>query len=103
MKNYWLSSGFYALLNQLTQLIFNLGTVMILFRVLDKETFGVWVLFLTITSFIEIGRTGLLQNGLITFLNTSEKSEHAKINTASLFLNMSLSIVFVLLLTMGGG
>jgi O-antigen/teichoic acid export membrane protein len=102
MKNYWYSAGFYALLNQLTQLVFNLGTVMILFRVLDKETFGVWVIFLTVTAFIEIGRSGLLQNSLMTFLNTTPQLEHAKINTASLFLNIVLSSVFVLLLLFGG-
>jgi lipopolysaccharide exporter len=75
---------------------------MILFRVLDKETFGVWVIFLTITTFIEIGRTGLLQNGLMTFLNSTPQLEHSKINTASLFLNLSLTTAFVLLLLSGG-
>ncbi len=101
MKNYWLSSGFYSLLNQLTQMIFNLGTVAILWRILDKETCGVWVIYMTITAFIEIGRTGLLQNGLITFMNTAPQSEHGKINTASLFLSLSLSFLFILLLILG--
>jgi O-antigen/teichoic acid export membrane protein len=102
VKNYWLKSGFYALLNQLTQLIFNLGTVVILWRELDEKTCGVWVLYLTITAFIEIGRTGLLQNGLMTYLNKSDKKEHAAINTASLFLNVSLSLICVLVLLLGG-
>ncbi len=102
MKNYWLSSGFYALLNQLFQMMFNLGTVFILWRVLDEKTCGVWALFLMITSFIEIGRTGLLQNGLVSFLNQTPQYEHAKINTASLFLSLSLSFLCVLLLVFGG-
>ena len=98
MKNYWLKSGFYSLLNQLTQMIFNLGSVIILWRVLDKESCSVWVIYMTITAFIEIGRTGLLQNGLMTFLNQTPQYEHAKINKASLFLNLSLSVLVVLLL-----
>jgi lipopolysaccharide exporter len=81
---------------------FNLGTVAILFRSLDKTTCGEWVIYSAITAFIEIGRTGLLQNGLITYLNTSPKSEHSKINAASLFLNLSLSVIFVAMLLMGG-
>jgi lipopolysaccharide exporter len=101
-KNYWITSGFYALLNQLSQLIFNLGTVAIIWRVLDEKACGVWVLYLTITAFIEVGRTGLLQNGLMRFLASTPASEHAKINTASLFLSLSLSVLFVLGLLFGG-
>jgi lipopolysaccharide exporter len=102
MNNYWLKSGFYALLNQLTQLIFSLGTVAIIWRALDEKACGVWVLYLTITAFIEVGRTGLLQNGLMRFLAQTPQSEHAKINTASLFLSVSLSVLFVLGLIFGG-
>ena len=97
-KNYWLKSGFYSLLNQLTQMVFNLGAFVLLLRILDKETCSVWVIFMTITAFLEIGRTGLLQNGLMTFLNQTDASEHAKINTASFFLSLSLSFIFVVLL-----
>ena len=97
-KNYWLKSGFYSLLNQLTQMVFNLGSFVLLLRVLDKETCSIWVIYMTITAFLEVGRTGLLQNGLMTFLNQTEESEHAKINTASFFLSLSLSLIFVVLL-----
>jgi lipopolysaccharide exporter len=97
-KNYWLKSGFYSLLNQLTQMVFNLGSFVMLLRILDKETCSVWVIYMTITAFLEIGRTGLLQNGLMTFLNQTDESEHAKINTASFFLSLSLSLIFVVLL-----
>jgi lipopolysaccharide exporter len=103
LKNYWLKSGFYSLLNQLTQMIFNLGSVIILWRVLDKESCSVWVIYMTMTAFIEVGRTGLLQNGLMTFLNQTPPYEHAKINKASLFLNISLSIIVVFLLLMSSG
>jgi lipopolysaccharide exporter len=97
-NNYWLTSGFYSLLNQLTMLFFNLGTVFILWRVLDKPTCSIWVIFLLITSFIEVGRTGLLQNGLMTYLSSNALSEHGKINTASLFLNLTLSVIFAIFL-----
>jgi lipopolysaccharide exporter len=75
---------------------------MILWRELDETSCSVWVLFLTITSFIEVGRTGLLQNGLMTFLSKNDASKHSAINTASLFLNMSLSVIFVVLLLICG-
>ncbi len=100
--SYWLSSGFYALLNQLTQMVFNLGSVMLLLRMLDKQTCGSWILFMTLTSFIEVARTGLLQNGMISFLSTAPKSEYPKILTASVVLNLGLSFVFAALI-LGGG
>lgn len=101
-NNYWVSSGFYALLNQVTMLLFNLGTVFILWRVLDKATCSVWVIYMLITSFIEVGRTGLLQNGLMTYLSQTPQSEHPKINTASLFLSLVLSIIFSIVLVVFG-
>lgn len=103
MKNYWFKSGFYSLLNQLTMMVFNLGSHIILLRVLDKATCSVWVLYMTITAFIEVGRTGLLQNGLMTFLNQTPQYEHSKINKASLFLNLSLSVLVVFLLLLSSG
>ena len=80
---------------------FNLGTVAILWPALDLGTCSVWVSYMVITSFIEVGRTGLLQNGLMAYLNITPMSEHAKINASSLFLNLSLSVVFVIMLLLG--
>ncbi|MEO0044479.1 MAG: hypothetical protein RL329_3927 [Bacteroidota bacterium] len=101
MKSYWLQSGFFTLLDKLTQMAFNLGGILILLRLLDKETSSAWALFLTVTAFIEIGRTGLLQNGMVTYLTTTEKTEHPKILSASLFLNLSLSTMCVIGLFIG--
>lgn len=100
-KSYWLSSGFYALLDRLTQMVFNLGGVVLLFRMLDKGTCSVWVIFLTVTSFIEVARIGLLQNGMISFLASADKREHPKILTASVVLNVALSVFCAFLLVLG--
>ncbi len=81
--------------------MFGFGGVILLFRVLPKETYGVWVLFLSITSILEVGRIGLLQNAMIKYLATSSGDEETgKITTASLVLNglMTLGIVAFLLL-----
>ncbi len=98
MKNYWIKSGFYSLLNQVTQMIFNLGSVVLLWRMLGKDVCSVWVIYLTIISVVEVSRTGLLQNALMTFLNTTPKEEHSAINTASMLLNVVLSLLIAGLL-----
>lgn len=50
----------------------------ILVRILDKDAFGNWMIFLTICTLAELLRTGLLQTGLIRFSagkDTDEKNE----------------------------
>ncbi len=99
MKNsYWLRSGFYTLSEKGTALLFGFGGAMLLFRLLPKETFGVWVLFLSITSILEVGRIGLLQNALVKYLATRDGEEAGRITTASFVLNGILTTLIVLLL-----
>jgi lipopolysaccharide exporter len=97
-KPNWLKSGFFTVLDRLSSLVFGFGGLYFLLRIVPNETFGVWVLFVTIAGFIEVGRQGLLQNAMVRYLNTAPEEDHAKIQTAGLFLNASLSIVSALLL-----
>ncbi|HFA49717.1 MAG TPA: hypothetical protein ENJ95_11970 [Bacteroidetes bacterium] len=99
-KGYWLRSGFYTLSEKAAMLVFGFGSGVLLFRGLTKEVFGVWILFLSITSILEVGRIGLLQNALVKYLTTSKTpDEIGRITTASLVLNFILTgiIVFFLL------
>lgn len=79
-------------------MLLGLGSVYILFRVLSQEDFGAWVVFLTITSILEVSRAGLLQNALVKFLTTSEKEMYGQIASASVVLNGCVTIGSVLLL-----
>ena len=80
-------------------LVFGFGGGVLLFRALSQELFGVWVLFLSITSILEVGRIGLLQNALVKYLTTSkDPKEIGRITTASLVLNFILTSFIVLVL-----
>ncbi len=94
----WMRSGFFTILDRFFALFFGFGSLILLLRILTKDMFGEWVLFTTITSFIEVGRVGLLQNALVRFINTAPDDEHPRIQTAALLLNAGLSLVAVLLL-----
>jgi O-antigen/teichoic acid export membrane protein len=74
---------------------FNLGTAMLLLRLLTKEEFASWGIFILLAYFVEMGRNGLLQNGLVRALATRKDNldEQAKIITAALILNLSFSIL----------
>lgn len=102
-RRYWVRSGFYTLMERAVGLLFAFGTAVILLRALSKEDFATFTLFLLITYFVEIGRSGLIQNGLVRFLSTSRDNppEYASFTTAALVLNLAYSLVSVLLLRLG--
>jgi O-antigen/teichoic acid export membrane protein len=103
--NYWLRSGLLTLLEKASGMVFALGTAMLLLRWLTKEDFAAWGLFLVITYFLEMGRSGLIQNGLVRFLNLhrDSPSDYAAISAASLTLNLGFSVVSNLLLWLATG
>ena len=59
---------------------------------------GAWSIFLAITSFLEVGLIGLIQNAAVKYLTTSSEDDYPLISTASLFLNLSLTALFAGLL-----
>ena len=98
-KSYWIKSGVLTLLDRISLLVFGFLGFILLIRIYDKTYFGYWVLFLSLVTFFEVGRNGLIQNGLVKFLTTAKTDdERGRISTASMVLNVVLSIVNVVLL-----
>ncbi|MBK8429060.1 MAG: flippase [Lewinellaceae bacterium] len=99
-SNYWLRSGFFTLLEKGMALIFSLGTAMLLLRMLDKETFAAWGIFTIIGYFVEMGRSGLIQNGLVRALamHKTDRRAYTSISSASFALNLSFSLLSNVLL-----
>ena len=100
-RSYWVKSGLLTILQRLSVLVFGLGSLFLMLRGMSKEDFGTWALFLAVISFLEVGRNGLIQNALVRFMaacTKEEKEDYAKISTASLFINVSLTLLSVCLL-----
>ena len=99
-SNYWLRSGFFTLLEKGTGLVFSLGTAMLLLRLLDKETFAAWGIFTIIGYFVEMGRSGLIQNGLVRALaiHKNDRQVYTAISSASFVLNFAFSLLSNVLL-----
>jgi len=99
-QNYWLRSGLLSLSEKVAAMAFNLGTAMLLLRLLTKEEFASWGIFILLTYFVEMGRSGLLQNGIVRALATrkDDPKEQANIISAALLLNLSFSFVSNLLI-----
>ncbi len=96
--SYWLKSGFYTLSEKTASMLFGFGGAVLLYRAIpDQGAFGIWVLFLSIVSVVEVGRIGLLQNALVKFLSVEHGDEAGRITTASFVLNGLLTLLIVLL------
>jgi len=97
MKNrnvkYWLRTGSYSFLQNFANLIFGFGSFLLLIRFLDKNEFGTWALFLSITVLIDMGRNGLIQNAFIKFAVDAKDVLYKKIFTGSLELNFIVSVI----------
>lgn len=101
--NIWLRTLALTLLEKGSGLVFSFGTAVLLLRGLSKEDFAAWGLFVLLGYFVEMGRSGLLQNGMIRYLglHKQDAAGSARIGTAALVLNLAFSllsiVVFVVL------
>ncbi|WP_374164136.1 oligosaccharide flippase family protein [Arcticibacter sp. MXS-1] len=94
---YWLKSGFLTIMQNMAGVLFGLGGFYLLVRVLSKHDFGVWTLYMSAITILEIVRSGLVQNGLIKFISGTESSEHPRIVSASFVISGGLTLVCIVL------
>ncbi len=101
-KSYWINSGLLSLLEKVSVQMFGFGTFALLYRNLSESNAGIWVLFMSVTALIEMGKAGLVQNGMIRFISTEDEVEHSKIFNAASVLNILVTLVssvFLLILS----
>lgn len=99
---YWLRSGLLNIIQNFSGVFFGFGSFYFLVRMLTKHDFGVWTLFMSVTTILEITRSGLIQNALIKFLSSASEDEHPKIISASFTLSGIITAFCVLLCFTGG-
>lgn len=93
---YWLKSGIINIAQNLSGTFINLAIFFILVRLLSKNDYGVWGLYLQTTTILEIVRNGLVQSALIKFMSGADRSEHSKIVSASFSISASITLVCIL-------
>lgn len=95
--HYWFKSGIINILQNFSGTIINLATFYILVRLLSKNDYGVWGIFLQTVVIAEVIRSGLIQSALIKFMSGSDKSEHSRIISASITISGILTAILILL------
>ena len=96
--SYWLRSGSFTFMNKVFITLFGFINFYILIRVLSREDFGAWVLFIYVASLMELVKHGFVRNPLIRYLAMSPDEESSSIQTASLVLNIVVGALEVLVL-----
>ena len=86
-------AGILALAERVGAMALTVISTMMLFRILTKEDFAVWGYYLLCTYFVEMGRSGLLQNGLIRLLARAEppSRDYRRACDAALYLSLAYS------------
>lgn len=94
---YWLNSGKYTTIQKIAVLGFGIVSFMFLARMLNRDGFGVWGLFILISSITETARTALLRNAFIRFTHQHEETDHAFLQGAAFTMSLLLSIALAIL------
>lgn len=96
-SDYWIRSGAYVFLQRLAIFFFGFGSYFFLVRYFPKDAFGVWALFVVITSVVEMSRSAFIQNAFVKFY-THPGINHSSLVAASLFLNFASNTLFIVVM-----
>ena len=95
--DYWIQSGKYTAIKNMFTLFVGVLSFIFLARMLVKNgstaTYGIWGLFMVISSVTETARVSLIRNAFIRFIYQSKEEEHPTIQSAAFVLNLAISIV----------
>ncbi len=99
-SSYWIQSGKFTLLERVSVLVFGVFTFILLVRILDKESYGTWMLFISLVTLVETARNGFFKNPLIRYLNKTEQGDRPRLQGTSLILNVVFSLLIALFMAL---
>jgi len=89
-------------MDRIGQVFFGFVNIFFLARMLSKSELGIWLLFTSVTSILEMLRNGFIRNPFITHLVSANDSEKSSIVTSSFLLHCGLAAFLSLVLVAGG-
>lgn len=91
-----LPNGIYSLLEKLSVPAFGLFTFFIIIRGVDQESFGYWVIFVSLTALIESVLNAFTITPFIRFIHNCKPAQQGLFYFTSLVLNTALATFFVI-------
>lgn len=101
ISSFWGKSLLYTLLNRFSVILFGVVSFFILVRHITPEENGIWSLFLTIITLVEVIKQGLLRNPLIKFLSMQENDKDM-VQSSVILINCLFSALVILAIGLGG-
>ncbi|RED95656.1 flippase [Marinoscillum furvescens] len=100
-QSYWIQAGKLTLFQRLAMLGFGVLNFYLLVRMLPQEGYGVWMLFVSVTTLIHTIREGFFKKPLIRFLGKLEGVERRRLQGSSFILNLAFAGASSLILAVG--
>ncbi|MET0464598.1 MAG: flippase [Chitinophagaceae bacterium] len=95
-----IQSGFYTAVQKVATLLIGILSFMLLARMLGPAGYGVWGLFMVISSIAETSRTAITRNAFIRFMHQSPDEQKPSIQGAALalsfFISAAMGLLFVI-------
>ena len=95
LKNILREKNMSSLLTNMVIAALGLASFMLLTRQLPKEVFGDWVLFITLSTFVDLLRFGLTQTSVVRLLSAANVKEYKVLMGSSYRINVKLLGVIV--------
>jgi lipopolysaccharide exporter len=96
-----LKPGAYSLLNRISIAFFAMLSVFFMAHSITKEDMGVWALFLSVTSVLELIRNGFIRNPFITHVVSVDKKDRNEFTASSLMMHCWLTLIIIVILVAG--
>lgn len=92
-KSYWVKNGKLTLLQRVSMLVFGGGGFYLLVRTLNKEEYGVWMLYISISTLLVTAREGFLKKPLIRYIHKLDGVQQKMLQRSAFILNILFSLV----------
>ena len=96
-QSYWVKSGTIVIGTRILLIVLGFIGFLFLIRYLNKDQYGIWVIFITISSLIETVRVGFIKNPLM-FLNSDSTINKKSLYNSSFILNIGLTILIIIII-----
>lgn len=96
-RKFILKSGSFSTLEVLSNQLLGLAGFFILVRLMTKQDFGIWVLYMSTTTLLEQARIGFIKNGFVKYLTDADKDTKGEVLFTSFVLNILVFVVTALI------
>lgn len=96
-QSYWMKSAAVVISTRLLLTALGFISFLFLIRYLDKDQYGLWVIFMTMTSLIETVRVGFIKSPLM-ILQSKKAYDNIGLYNSSFILNIGLSILIIFII-----